>query len=136
MWQRVLIYGLFMGAACIAVQTYSLHQNLENWQTMLFLVLSLSQLSHIMAIRSERTTILKHGFFSNPVLMVSLCGTLLLQMCAIYLPWFNDVLDTHPLSLEELFACLGVASSFFLLVELEKWLMPSRTSVSKRNPKR
>lgn len=136
MWQRVLIYGLLMGVTCIAVQAYSLHQNLENWQTMLFLVLSLSQLSHIIAIRSERITILKHGFFSNPILLISVSATFLLQLCALYLPWFNDVLGTQPLSLEELFACLGVASSFFVLVELEKWLFPPKTSLSHRNLKR
>lgn len=136
MWQRVLIYGLFMAGACLAVQAYTYHQGLENWQTMLFLVLSLSQLTHIMAIRSERTSILKHGFFSNPILIVSVSGTFILQLCAVYFPWFNDVLDTHPLSLEELFACVGVASCFFLLVELEKMVFPSRAVFANRKSKK
>lgn len=132
LWQRVLAYGLFMAATCLAVQAYSVEHGLENWQTILFVVLSLSQLTHIMAIRSERTSILRHGYFSNPALIMAVATTFILQLCAIYLPWFNAMLGTRPLSLEELFACLGVSACFFIMVELEKWIFSSRTACPKK----
>lgn len=125
MWQKIGIYGLLMAGASLSVQAYAYWYGIENWQTMLFVVLSLSQLAHIMALRSERTTIFKHGFFSNPILLTSVLGTFFLQLCAIYVPWFNEILDTHPLNVEELSICLAVASCMFFIVEFEKIILPS-----------
>ena len=58
--------------------------------------------------------------------------TLILQLCAIYLPWFNAVLKTRPLTPRELFACLGVSACFFILVELEKWFFSPGKALSKK----
>ncbi len=40
----------------------------------------------------------------------------------IYLPFFNTIFKTQPLTLEQLFFCIGMAMVVFHAVEAEKWM--------------
>jgi Ca2+-transporting ATPase len=46
--------------------------------------------------------------------------TIILQMVAVYTPFFNDLFNTHPLTLGQLVICLGLSTVVFWGVELEK----------------
>jgi Ca2+-transporting ATPase len=111
-----------------ALATY--HHN-SHWQTMVFTVLSLAQLGHVMAIRSEKEFLFKLGLFSNPQLLVIVFLTFLLQVSVIYLPFANKILKTTPLSLYELLLCIGVSAVVFHAVELEKLVKRKLHSSSK-----
>jgi len=87
-----------------------------------FTVLSLSQLGHVMAIRSARTYLFRQGFFSNKPLLIAVLFTFILQMAVVYLPFMNTIFKTNPLSWEELGICFGVSVIVFHAVELEKWI--------------
>ena len=93
-WVGLLMAGITLGTQALA--TY--HHN-SHWQTMVFTVLSLAQLGHVMAIRSEKEFLFKLGLFSNPQLLVIVFLTFLLQVSVIYLPFANKILKTTPLSL-------------------------------------
>ena len=93
-----------------------------HWQTMVFSVLSFSQLGHVLAIRSDRTFLFKQGILTNKPLLLAVGGTCVLQLVVIYLPFFNDLFKTEALSLGELAACLGMSALVFHAVELEKWV--------------
>jgi Ca2+-transporting ATPase len=112
--------GLAIGGITLATQAYALDRDIENWQTMVFTVLVLSQLFHSIAIRSERFSLFSIGFFSNPALVLAIVGTVFAQLLVIYLPALNTVFHTAPLTLRELGLCFGLGSVVLLIVELEK----------------
>ena len=89
---------------------------------MVFMVLSLSQLANVLAVRSDRESFFAQGLFSNKPLLGAVVLTFLLQMATIYLPILNGIFKTEPLTLAELAATLGVSSVIFFAVEAEKWL--------------
>jgi P-type Ca2+ transporter type 2C len=123
MWQHIVWVGLTMGAVCLVLQAWSIHHSGAHWQTMVFTVLCLSQLGHVLAIRSERDSTFALGFWSNPVLMLAVLFTLGLQLTTIYVPALNAVFKTQPLTWDELVICLVLSSVVFFAVEAEKWLM-------------
>jgi Ca2+-transporting ATPase len=121
MWQHIVWVGLTMGAVCLWLQAWSLSHSGGHWQTMVFTVLCLSQLGHALAIRSERDSTFRLGFWSNPLLMVTVLATLALQLATIYVPAANEVFKTEPLGWDELALCLVLSSLVFFAVEAEKW---------------
>ncbi len=123
MWQHMIWVGLLMAGICLAVQAWAMHDGGTHWQTMVFTVLTLSQLAHVVAIRSERESLFSIGFFSNRAMAATVLFTLLLQMATIYLPAFNALFKTEPLSWGELALCLVLSSVVFFAVEIEKWLV-------------
>jgi Ca2+-transporting ATPase len=93
---------------------------------MVFTVLCLSQLAHVLAIRSERESLLSQGVFSNTPLLGAVALTFVLQMATIYMPTLNDIFKTVPLSPAELAAILAIAAFVFVAVEVEKWVKRRR----------
>jgi Ca2+-transporting ATPase len=77
---HIVWVGLLMGAASLFTQAWSLKTGHSHWQTMVFTVLCLSQMGHVIAIRSERESIFTQGFFSNKPLVGAFLLTFVLQM--------------------------------------------------------
>ena len=123
MWQHIVWVGLTMGAVCLLLQAWSIHHSGAHWQTMVFTVLCLSQLGHALAIRSERDSTFRLGFWSNPILMATVLFTLGLQLATIYVPALNPVFKTAPLDWDELAICLILSTVVFFAVEAEKWFV-------------
>jgi len=123
---HILWVGLFMAALTLSTQAWSLEQEDMHWQTMVFTVLSLSQLGHVLSIRSERSFLYQQGLFSNKPLMGAVALTFILQLGVIYLPAAQIVFHTEALTWKELLVCVGVAAILFHAVELEKWLRVRR----------
>ena len=90
---------------------------------MVFTVLTLSQLVHVMAIRSEKESLFSIGLFSNRPMTLTIIVTFMLQMATIYVPALNPIFKTEPLDIGELAACLVISSVVLLAVEIEKWLV-------------
>jgi P-type Ca2+ transporter type 2C len=123
MWQHMVWVGLLMGGVCLLTQAWALQGGSAHWQTMVFTVLTLSQMGHVLAIRSETSPMFSAGFFSNPMLLLAVLLTFMLQMATIYIPALNPIFKTEALSLEELMLCLALSSVVFFAVEIEKWLV-------------
>lgn len=119
---HILWIGLLMGIVTIAMQAYAIHDGNAHWQTMAFTVLCFSQLGHVMVIRSGRESIFKIGFFSNRPMVGALLITIALQLMVIYVPFFNEIFKTQPLSFYELAITVAVSSIVFWSVEAEKWI--------------
>ena len=90
---------------------------------MVFTVLTLAQLAHVLAIRSEKGSLFFIGLFSNRPMALAITITFLLQLATIYLPALNPIFKTEPLDMGELALCLGLASVVLIAVEIEKWLV-------------
>ncbi|MFA5353062.1 MAG: cation-translocating P-type ATPase [Thermodesulfovibrionales bacterium] len=122
--------GLFMAGVTLAVQAWHLSSGNGHWQTMVFSVLCLSQLGHVMAIRSERESLFSQGVFSNRPLLAAVFFSFLSQMAVIYVPALNSLFRTQPLSLPELAATLALSSLVFFAVEAEKLVRRRRKASS------
>lgn len=126
LWQHAVWVGLLMAALALGTQAWALRTDNGHWQTMTFTVLTLSQLTHIMAIRSERQSLFTVGVASNPLLLLAVVATFALQLATIYVPAMNAVFHTQPLTAGELAACIALASVVFFAVEFEKFLVRRR----------
>ncbi|MDO9272660.1 MAG: cation-translocating P-type ATPase [Rugosibacter sp.] len=123
MWQHILWVGLLMGGVVLLTQTWAIRSGSAHWQSMVFTVLTLSQLGHVLAIRSERESLFTQGVLSNAMLIYAVLLTFCLQMALLYVPWLNPIFKTEPLGMDELALCLALSSVVFFGVEIEKWLM-------------
>ncbi|MDP4261330.1 MAG: cation-translocating P-type ATPase [Bacteroidota bacterium] len=119
---HILWVGLLMAGVTLGVQAWAIYADNSHWQTMVFTVLSLSQLGHVLAIRSEREFLYRRGLFSNLPLFNVVFFTFLLQLAVIYLPFANDLLKTQPLQPRELLISVAASAIVFHAVELEKWM--------------
>ncbi len=121
MWQHVIWVGLLSGGLSLGAQAWALHNGSENWQTVVFTTLTLSQLVHALAIRSEQGSVLTVGWLSNPSLVGAVLLTLALQIAVIYLEPLQVVFKTGDLTIEELAVSLGLPWIVLIAVEAEKW---------------
>jgi Ca2+-transporting ATPase len=119
---HILWVGLLMGAICIGTQGWAIHLGNEKWMTMVFTVLSISQMGHAMAVRSDWKSLFSQGVFGNKPLVGAVMLTLGLQMAVIYVPFLQDIFRTEALTIMELLICIGLSSIVFWAVEAEKWI--------------
>ena len=92
---------------------------------MVFTVLCLTQLGHVLAIRSEKESLFRMGLFSNKYLLFAVLLTFGLQMAVVYVPVLNHIFKTEPLSFSELLMALLLSSIVFFAVEIEKLIKRS-----------
>ena len=112
--------GFLMAGIVLFVQAWAIRTEHAHWQTMVFTVLSLTQLGHVLAIRSEKESLFTIGLFSNKFLIGAVVLTFILQMATIYVPALNPIFKTEPLTLPELAFTLILSSVIFFAVEIEK----------------
>ncbi len=116
---HILWVGLFMAAISLCAQAFSIANNLH-WQTIVFNTVCLTQMAHVMAIRSERESFFNMSLFSNKPLIASVTLSLILQFIVTYTPALQPLFNTQSLTLFE-FVGVGILSSLILFaVEGEK----------------
>jgi Ca2+-transporting ATPase len=123
MWQHILWVGLFVGGVSIATLAWAISRDVSYWQTMVFTVLTVSQLFHSLAVRSESVSLFRIGLFSNLPMLGAVMLTLVLQIVVVYTPALNSIFHTQPLPMFDLAVCLALSSLVLFAVEIEKWLM-------------
>ena len=111
--------GMLMAGIALSLQGWAISHGLH-WQTIVFNVLCLSQLGHVMAIRSQNQSLFKLGIFSNNPLIGSVILAFLLQFAITYTPFLQAIFKTESLTVNE-FILVAVASTLvFFAVEIEK----------------
>ncbi len=121
MWQHILWVGLLMGAICLGIQIWATAQGSQGWQTMVFTALTMCQMYHVLAIRSDRDSLFTIGVFSNRFVTSAVLLTFVLQMAVIYTPVLNPILKTTPLTALELAISMLVPALVLVAVEIEKF---------------
>ncbi|MCA9151647.1 MAG: cation-translocating P-type ATPase, partial [Planctomycetales bacterium] len=115
--------GLLMGVVSLVLGYWKWTEQpeaLTHWRTIVFTVLTLSQMGNAMAIRSLRDSLFKIGVFSNLALVGSVLLTFMLQIAVIYWEPLQRIFGTQSLSWGELIACVGISSVVFWAIELQK----------------
>jgi Ca2+-transporting ATPase len=123
MWQHIIWVGLFIAGISIAAMAWAIARDVAYWQTIVFTVLTVSQLFHSLAVRSETESLFHIGLFSNLPMLGAVIVTLLLQLMVIYVPALNSIFYTQPLPMLDLAVCLVLSSLVLFAVEIEKWLV-------------
>ena len=120
--RHVLWVGLLMGLVSLAMGYWTWRTGWDNWQTMLFTTLTLSQMGHALAVRSGES-LFKVGLLSNKALLGAVLLTFVLQMAVVYVPFLQNLFKTDALALGELILSLVLSTVVFWGVEVEKWLI-------------
>jgi Ca2+-transporting ATPase len=123
MWQHMIWVGLLIGGLSILSQAWAIHQQSPHWQTIVFSVLTFSQLAHVLAIRAETDPIWVNLPLRNPYLMGAVLLTVGLQLGVIYVPALQPIFSTQALLPAELMLCLIPPLLVFVAVEIEKRFM-------------
>ena len=129
MGKHILWVGLLMGVVSLLGGLFYYDSSVADdlrWQTMIFTVLTLSQMGQAMSVRSDRDSLFTLGLRSNKPLLGAVLITFALQMIVIYWGPLQRVFGTEPLSAIELVIALAVASVVFWAVELEKLIRRRR----------
>ncbi|RJQ53857.1 MAG: cation-translocating P-type ATPase [Desulfobacteraceae bacterium] len=130
--RHILWVGLVMGLVPLGAGFFFWTNGRSEWQTIVFVTLTFSQLAHVLAIRSERDSLFTIGILSNRPLFGAVVLTALLQLAVIYFPPVSGLFHTVSLTFPHLMLCIGLSSLIFWVVEFEKLL--TRRSRKRENP--
>jgi Ca2+-transporting ATPase len=119
--------GAAIGLLALGVGAAYYLNGLSQWQTMIFMTLSVLQIFQALATRSNTQSLLEIGVFSNRLLWGAIAAVLLLQAVAVYVPPISTAfLRTVPLTAADLGVALGAGLLLFGAIEGEKWVLRRR----------
>lgn len=116
---HMLWVGMLMAGIVLIAQSWAIRNGLH-WQTIVFNILSLSQMGHLLAIRSEHQSLFSIGIFSNKPLIRSVLGVFLVQLAITYIPMLQPIFKTQALTLNEFILVTIASLVVFSAVEIEK----------------
>ncbi len=126
--RHILWVGMVLALVSLVPGYVLWQQGVDTWRTMIFTTLSLAQMGHVLAVRSERDSLFTLGLTSNPALLGAAALTTVLQLAVVYVPVLQEVFDTTALPFPQLVGCLLISSVVFWGVELEKRLRRGRST--------
>ena len=91
-------------------------------QTVIFVALGIDSLFYVFACRSFRKTIFHKSILANKPLLASVGIGFFLLLAAVYLPFLQTLLRTHPLGIREWLFLLSLGIFNLLAIEITKWL--------------
>ena len=124
LWWRILLTGLVLSAVVLGIGVAAFHRGLP-WQSMVFTVLGLGQLSIALGVRAHHT----RGTTWNWWLPAAVAASAVLQLAGVYLPGLRLLLGTEPLTAGELASCVLAGLVPGLVVAAQRALIRYRREV-------
>jgi Ca2+-transporting ATPase len=122
----ILALGGYIGFATLWLFHHFLNGGQEqaalHAQTVAFTGIILLEKMNVFNFRALGEPLAVIGFFTNPWILVAWAGTVALQVCVVYLPFFQRALYTVPLSLGDWGLMLAAAIPVFIVTESIKWV--------------
>jgi Ca2+-transporting ATPase len=132
---HTILVAVIMGAGVVGIFLWAEpRMPLVEAQTLAFCSLVAFRWFIAFSARSDEYTIFRLGVFRNRWLVVIICGSILLQMAVVYIPFLQRAFGTAPMSLERWGIALGAGLVLFILVEARKALFPKLFSFGKWKP--
>ncbi|MDA3833126.1 MAG: cation-transporting P-type ATPase, partial [Spirochaetales bacterium] len=130
-WQ-ILAMGLTIGLISVATGYWFWDAGTDSktWQTMVFTSLTFCQMAYAFTVRKQQQSLFTYSWLSNPILLLAVGVTLVLQLILIYVPFFNSVFRTTPLRVEEIGICAAGGLVFILITEFRKFLLRRKESIT------
>jgi len=116
----------------IYIWLYFANHNLEYTRTIIFLALGIDSIFYVYACRSFHYTIFHKNPFSNKMLIFASLFGFLTLLVSLYIPFFQRILSTVPLSVSVWLALLGIGLFNIMLIEITKWIFIVRGKKEKR----
>ncbi|WP_018617480.1 cation-translocating P-type ATPase [Segetibacter koreensis] len=117
-----IIQGLVIAAGCLFIGYYFMRQSDETTvRTVVFITLLFSNIFLTLVNRSFYFSIITTVRYKNNLVPVIIILTVLLIASSLYLPFGRELFNLHPLSIENLAACVMVALFSTCWVEIFKW---------------
>ncbi len=129
MWLDIAWIGMLMAAVSLAMGFWFWAEGSTqdaHWRTIIFTILTLSQMGNALATRSAHESLFQLGIFSNAALIGSVALTACLQLLVIYWPPLQSIFKTSPLAAGELVLCVVLSTIVFWAVETQKMLARRR----------
>lgn len=128
MGREIILLGLLTGFICVGTgYGYWRVNPAAHWQTMLFTVLTFSELGIVLAVRSDRDSLFQLGFLSNKLLLGAVLLTFGLQLLVVYVPFLQEIFLTEALSLQDLGLSIVIGTAVMWVIELRKWVTRYRS---------
>ena len=126
---HIIWVGMLMAGIALLTQAWAIEKGFH-WQTIVFNVVCLSQMGHVLAIRSDNQSAFSKDSFSNPLLFGAVIVTILLQFVVTYFSFFHPIFHTENLSIAELMIVISASSIVFFAVEIEKRVFKKNRGIS------
>ena len=126
---HALVIGVLMAALALATQAWMLQNGSSAWRTAVFTMLCFTQIGHVLAIRSERTSLFALRPLGNVPLLLAVSLAAALQLLVVYVPALHPLFGTESLSAAQLGGCVGAGLLVMAVVELEKAFRRQREPV-------
>jgi Ca2+-transporting ATPase len=114
----IVIIGIIMAASTLYI--FSLFSDYTKAITMAFTTLIILQMVVALIARSERYSIIKHGFKANKKLFCAIVISIFLQLLIIYIPFFNTIFSTVPIGIADWGIILLISAVVFVVLEVVK----------------
>jgi P-type Ca2+ transporter type 2C len=120
-WQGLLLTGVTLLAFAIGMHWHGTEgEEARRATTMAFMTLALAQIFHAFNARSQKGTAFSSRLFTNGWLWAAVTVCLILQVVAVYLPLFQQVLKTIPPTFADWGVIVGCSLLTLAVVELVK----------------
>jgi Ca2+-transporting ATPase len=132
---HTMIVAVIMGIGIVGIFLWAEpRMSLPEAQTLAFCSLVAFRWFIAFSARSDEYTVFKLGVFRNRWLVLIICGSILLQMAVIYVPFLQKAFGTVPMTLERWGIALGAGLALFIIEEARKALFPRLYSFGKWKP--
>jgi Ca2+-transporting ATPase len=127
--QHILWVGLLMGLVSLGVGWWGWRSGNPYWSTMVFTTLTLSQMGHALAVRSDKRSLFTQGLTTNKAMLAAVATTFVLQLLITYWAPMQQIFRTKPLPAFELGLSLALSMVVFVAVEVEKLIKRRRQAM-------
>ena len=126
---QIIAHGVIVAAVVVAaflITWQGEEARLPAARAVTFCVAAFSQLFFAIGCRSDRSTAFQLGFFGNPALLLAVVLSGLLQVSVVMLPPTQPLFEIGSTLGHEWGLVLGLSLAPVTVIELAKWLLPSR----------
>ena len=128
--KRVVFFGIGIGALIaiqgIALLLYGLKTSLVKAQTLVFCLITISEMFNAFNWRSDKVSLFKLSLFSNKPLILAVASTILLQILVVYMPFLQKPFHTTALNFIDWLWVIPLGSTTFIFMEVIKLIENKR----------
>jgi Ca2+-transporting ATPase len=112
---NLILFGIFF--YLLSFSNYTI----EHIRTMIFVGLAIDSIFFVFSCKNLSKNIWQYNPFSNNFLNISVIISFLTMVFAIYLPFFQKLLETTPLNLIDWLTLVGFGFINLIIIEIIKW---------------
>ena len=121
---EVLIFGLTIAIMIFSVWKYLMDKNTDLLvsRSIIMLLMVFIQNLHVLNCRSEKNSILRTPLFSNPLIIFTIVGAILLQLLVINVPMLSNFLKISMLTVNDLINVFIYSLIIIIVAEIYKFI--------------